>query len=150
MDMLGPVDEIGASRSPLMCASSTGQIAAMELLIASGAKIDLTNEAGNTALMVTAKHDQSKALAWLMKQGANVNAKGPWGHTALIYAAYNGRVECLKLLLDAGADPFATATDSRDPNDTRRRYGAIEVAMQQGQAEALALIRAAQKRPTRL
>jgi ankyrin repeat protein len=143
VNMLGPKDEHGA-RSPLMCAACTGQIPLMELLLTSGAKVELTNEVGDTALMVVAKYDQPAALAWLTQHQANVNARGPRGHTALIYAAYNGRIKSLKLLLAAGADPSATATDSSNP-DSSDRYGAIDVAAQQGHMEAVALIRAAQK-----
>ena len=106
VNVLGPKDENGASRSPLMCAACTGQIPLMELLLASGAKIELTNEVGNTALMVVAKHDQPAALAWLLQHQANVNARGPRGHTALIYAAYNGRLKSLKLLLGARRGPL--------------------------------------------
>jgi ankyrin repeat protein len=132
-----------------MCAACTGQIPLMDLLLTNGAKIELTNEVGDTALMVVAKENQPAALAWLIQHGAKVNARGPHGHTALIYAAYNGRLKSLKLLLAAGADPSATATDSSNP-DSSNRYGAIDVAAQQGHLEAVALIRAAQKASVRL
>jgi len=150
VDLFGPQGEPDSVRSPLMCAALYGGIEMMELLLTNGAKIDLTNSTGNTALMLAAKRPRPEVLEFLIKNGAQVNARGVYGHTALIYAAYNGQVDNLRILLDAGADPFATATDAKDPNDGKARYGAADVAEQQGQFEALAIIRAAQARRIRL
>lgn len=145
VNLFGPRDENGKVRSPLMCAAIKGSIEMMRLLLAAGATVDGTNAGGDTALMMAAKRDRAAVLKFLIKNKANVNARGTHGHTAFIYAAYNGQVENLKVLLEAGADPFATATDSKDPNDPKGRYGAADLASQQGQFEALEIIRNAER-----
>lgn len=148
VNLFGNRTEHNAGVSPLTAASCKGHIEVMELLLAHGVKIDMTNESGDTALMIASKEPQPKAVSWLIKNGANVNARGIHGNTALIYAAYNGRLDTIKILLDAGADPSATGSDSGDPND---RYSAIDVALQQGHPEAAELIRNGKRpRPVRL
>jgi ankyrin repeat protein len=143
-------DEPDVSFSPLMNASCHGYIEMMSLLLTNGAKVDLPNEKGDTALMLAAKYPYPDALKLLIKNKADVNAKGRHGHTALIYAAYNGRSENLKILLSAGADLSATATDSDNPDDQQNRYGAADVAELQGQLESLAVILDARSKRHRL
>jgi ankyrin repeat protein len=135
---------------PLMTASCYGSVEMMSVLLTNGAKIDLTNKKGDTALIAAAKYPYPEAVRLLLKNKADVNAKGLRGHTALICAPYNGRVENLRILLNSGADLSATATDSDDPNDQQNRYGAADIAEQQGQFEALAVIRDAQSKRHRL
>jgi ankyrin repeat protein len=143
-------DEPDVSFSPLMNASCHGYIEMMSLLLTNGAKVDLPNEKGDTALMLAAKYPYPDALKLLIKNKADVNAKGRHGHTALIYAAHNGRSENLKILLSAGADLSATATDSDNPDDQQNRYGAADVAELQGQLESLAVILDARSKRHRL
>ena len=142
VNLLGIIDSRGAEWSPLTSAASVEDLDMLALLLNNGADLEAKNNEGDTALMITAKGTLSKSVKFLISKGANVNAKGPRGHTALIYAAYNGKRENLKLLLSSGADPFVTATDSTDPRAWR--YGAADLAQQQGHAEVLAMIREAQ------
>jgi uncharacterized protein len=140
-------DEKGNDYSPLMAVViANSDVGLIDLLLKHGAGLDRQNNAGRTALMEGVTREGTFGVKYLLAKGANVNIKAPFGHTALILAAYNGRLEAVKLLLGAGADPFATATDSRDPNDQIGRYDATDVALQQGHEEVARLIETAKAR----
>jgi uncharacterized protein YecT (DUF1311 family) len=92
----------------------------LQRLLAAGAKPDLPNEFGKTALMVAAHLNRPDAVRVLLSAGAKVNLatatcaqpQCPYpARTALMYAAENASPVVMKILLDAGADP--TAKDSK-------------------------------------
>jgi ankyrin repeat protein len=149
VNLPGQLNDQGHSWTPLMTAANSGDVEIIKLLLNAGARLEQTNNNGDTALMEAAKRAVPDVVKLLIERGANVNARRVFGHTALIYAAYNGQLENIRLLLAAGADPFAKATDSLNPaslNDPFDRYTAGDLAMQQGHPEALALIHAAADR----
>ena len=99
--------------TPLVRASKAGDVAAMRLLIAHGANVELPTLNGITALMAAAGNGSSaidtrgrykteqqaiEAATVLLTAGANVNARDRGGQTALHGAAswgYNGLVKTL-------------------------------------------------------
>jgi ankyrin repeat protein len=76
----------------------------VQLLLSSGAKVNLKNSAGQTVLMML-DADATSDLMWdLINAGAKVNLKDDGGSTALMQAATANNLEALKALLDAGAE----------------------------------------------
>jgi hypothetical protein len=76
----------------------------VQLLLSSGAKVDLKNASGETVLMMF-DADATSDLMWdLINAGAKVNLKDDFGNTALMQAATANNLEALKALLDAGAE----------------------------------------------
>jgi len=76
----------------------------VQLLLSSGAKVNLTNASGETVLMMF-DGDATSDLMWdLINAGAKVNLKDDFGNTALMQAATANNLEALKALLDAGAE----------------------------------------------
>ena len=76
----------------------------VQLLLSSGATVDLKNASGETVLMMF-DDDATSDLMWdLINAGANVNQKDVAGNTALMQAASTNNLEALKTLLDAGAE----------------------------------------------
>jgi hypothetical protein len=76
----------------------------VQLLLSSGAKVNLKNSAGQTVLMMF-DADATSDLMWdLINAGAKVNVKDDGGNTALMQAATANNLEALKALLDAGAE----------------------------------------------
>jgi hypothetical protein len=76
----------------------------VQLLLSSGAKVNLTNASGETVLMMF-DDDATSDLMWdLINAGAKVNLKDDGGNTALMQAATADNLEALKALLDAGAE----------------------------------------------
>lgn len=80
-----------------------------EVLIKSGAKVNLSNAAGETALMLASQAGNTKLVDLLIKSGADVNAANKVGDVALSYAngASANKNDIVKLLVNAGAKPVA-------------------------------------------
>ncbi|HKB67088.1 MAG TPA: ankyrin repeat domain-containing protein [Pyrinomonadaceae bacterium] len=85
----------------------------VQLLLSSGAKVNLKNSAGQTVLMML-DADATSDLMWdLINAGAKVNLKDDGGSTALMQAATANNLEALKALLDAGAELNTTNKGGR-------------------------------------
>src|SRR5688572_30410927 len=115
---------IGAT--PLLRAARAGDVAAVHLLLAHGAKPDLENTQGVTPLMAAAglanneidtrgrfktESQAIETIDLLVKAGADVNAKDRRGQTALHGAALWGWNDVVKALVTHNAD--LTAKDAR-------------------------------------
>lgn len=76
----------------------------VQLLLSSGATVNLKNSAGETVLMML-DSDATSDLMWdLINAGAKVNLKDDSGNTALMQAASADNLEAVKALIDAGAE----------------------------------------------
>ncbi len=75
-----------------------------ELLISHGAKVNLRDSEGFTALMYAARSENPLMLKLLLSHRANVNTQAKNGRTALMEAANEGELENVRILLQAGAD----------------------------------------------
>ena len=104
-------DRIGTG---LMIAAWRGDMEMMALFVSSGADVNKTNAAGETALMHAAWQGQKQAVEWLLARGARIeNGAGQW--SALHYAAFSGHQEIAALLLARGADINARAPNGSSP-----------------------------------
>jgi ankyrin repeat protein len=70
-----------------------------------GLPVNLTNDSGDTLLILAAYHQQSPVVAALLARGADVTRANDRGQTALAAAVFRQSEEIVRLLLDAGADP---------------------------------------------
>ncbi len=121
---IGKLLELGADPNVLhaqdmtamMCAAKLGTsegwkaaVDVCELLIKSGAKVNLANTSGETALMLASQSGNSKLVTLLIKSGAEVNAVNKVGDSALNYAnnAAENKTDIVKALENAGAKPVA-------------------------------------------
>src|SRR5208337_941662 len=93
---------------PILFAAFSDQSDIVELLAKSGAKIDLQDANGNTALIFAAVNLRNRALESLIMLGANVNMRNKAGKTALgllrernLSSAVVGRDRALELLANA-------------------------------------------------
>src|SRR5262249_28988840 len=93
-----------AGRSPLMVAAERGSIPLVTQLIAKGAKINQTNEAGNDALIDAAVEGHADVVRLLLQKGGSFNRQNAEGWTALMKAAAMGHLDVVKALCEAGAD----------------------------------------------
>jgi hypothetical protein len=75
----------------------------VQLLLASGANVNLKNASGETPLMML-DADATSDLIWdLINKGAKVNFQDDGGETALMQASTQNNLEAVKTLIDAGA-----------------------------------------------
>lgn len=94
------------------CARS-GNAARLVDLLSVGVPVNLTNDRGDTLLILAAYHRQAGTVDLLLERGAEVDRANDNGQTALGAAAFRQDVGIVEALLDAGADPDAGARSAR-------------------------------------
>lgn len=80
------------------------KISTLKILVEAGAKIDDTDNWGNTSLKIAAHLNYKDAVITLISYGAQVNIKGEEGNTALLEAAMKGNTEIVQILIESGTD----------------------------------------------
>jgi len=96
VDLNTSVPEVKAT--PLQYAATDGNLDAVRLLIAAGAKVDCVDSQGRTPLMWAASKGKAQVVQELLKHGADVSRTTQTGWTALRYAEESGDPEVVKLL----------------------------------------------------
>jgi ankyrin repeat protein len=79
-----------------------------------GVPANLTNDKGDTLLVLAAYHDHPGTVAALVARGADVSRVNDRGQTALAAAVFRRSADTVRLLLDAGADPDGGGPSARD------------------------------------
>eukprot|EP00919_Chromeraceae_sp_WS-2016_P034847 GHVR01082561.1.p1 GENE.GHVR01082561.1~~GHVR01082561.1.p1 ORF type:complete len:157 (+),score=8.70 GHVR01082561.1:855-1325(+) len=97
-------------RTPLICASETGHVEVVRLLIDKGGDINAKDNFGSSPLIHASKGGHLNVVKLLIDielikpQRANLNAIDNFGSTPLIHALIGGHVDVVKLLIDSGSD----------------------------------------------
>lgn len=111
----------------LTTAAATGNTAAVDHLLESGAEVNGVNRFGRTALQVMMMGSLPVAQL-LLKFGADPNVRDrTTGATPLHDAARTGFLDTVRLLVQFQADPNAKDNNSCRPIDIARQSGHIEV-----------------------
>ena len=76
----------------------------MKYLVANGAQLDLTDEEGNTALMLAAGRNRCDAVEMLAKKGASLYNVDRRGYNALHLAAQAGHAAVVRILVRLDSD----------------------------------------------
>jgi ankyrin repeat protein len=95
------------ARTPLMCASQTGHLAVVRLLLDKGVAIDVKNLYGWTALLFACCWGCAPVVSLLLERGADDIIGSQWRPSPLILASEGGHLEVVRLMLDR---PSAKAT----------------------------------------
>ncbi|MFC7530733.1 ankyrin repeat domain-containing protein [Actinoplanes sp. GCM10030250] len=82
----------------------TGELAANT---AAGLPANLTNDKGDTLLILAAYHNHPDTVAALLESGADPDRVNDRGQTALSAAVFRQNPDTVRALLKAGADPGA-------------------------------------------
>ena len=90
---------------PLFELARNGDAAGLAQSVDSGVSVDLSNESGDTLLMLSAYHGHADAVRVLIERGADPNLANGSGQTPLGGVVFKGNEEVLNALLAAGADP---------------------------------------------
>ncbi|MFF5180414.1 ankyrin repeat domain-containing protein [Micromonospora sp. NPDC000316] len=83
-------------------AGSTEELAAQ---IDAGLPVNLTNDKGDTLLILAAYHAHPDTVAALLERGADHTRTNDRGQTALAAAVFRSSADAVRALLAAGADP---------------------------------------------
>jgi rhodanese-related sulfurtransferase len=121
---------IDNATTPLMRAARLGDLALVRELAALGAKLELRNADGNTALWLACFSNDAAVVKSLIDAGANLDNQNDNGATCLMYAASSGKHELVALLLGAGANAELLSLDD---------FRAVELA---STVECLTLLKA--------
>jgi len=142
LKLFPPYRSLGADRggdslltigtTPLIRAAKAGDYDSVRLLLEGGARADLPQSQGVSALMAAAgvgftitdtrgrfrrEEDCMKAVNLLLDAGADVNFQDERGRTALHGAAQSGWTDMVKLLVSRGADLTISTGDGKTPLD---------------------------------
>jgi uncharacterized protein len=112
----------------LHAAAATGDVAAIEQLVAEGEKPNLQDSHSRTPLMVAVFRRQHAAAQALLRLGASPNVRDEDGYDVLAVATINNDIETLKAALAGGAN--ARAVVGRDNGSaliTAAQLGFVEI-----------------------
>jgi ankyrin repeat protein len=91
-----------------------GDTAAVAAYVDAGVPVNLTNDKGDSLLMLAAYHGHPATVAALLERGADPGRPNDRGQTPLAGAVFKKEPEIVRLLLDAGADPGAGQPSAAD------------------------------------
>ena len=94
-----------------------GDTSSLRSLLELGCQPNLTNDKGDTLLILAAYHQHVEVVALLLAAGADLDRANDNGQTALASAVFRQNEDIVQRLLDAGADPDAGARSARDIAD---------------------------------
>jgi ankyrin repeat protein len=90
------------------------------LYVDEGLPVNLTNDKGDSLLMLAAYHGHAELVSALLERGADPDQVNDRGQTPLAGAVFKGEDEVVRALRAAGADPDAGSPSARD---TARMFG---------------------------
>ncbi|MFJ8885892.1 ankyrin repeat domain-containing protein [Streptomyces sp. NPDC102402] len=97
-----------------------GESDTLAAYVDAGVPANLTNDRGDSLLMLAAYHGHAPAVAALAGRGADPDRANDRGQTPLAGAVFKGERDVIDVLLAAGADPAAGTPSALD---TARMFG---------------------------
>ncbi|MFF2629347.1 ankyrin repeat domain-containing protein [Kitasatospora griseola] len=113
-DHTPPDPEVVALAGRLFDAARTGDTALLAAHLDAGVPADLTNDRGDTLLMLAAYHGHAATVTALLERGAEPDRANDRAQTPLAGAVFKGATEVVDALLAHGADPHAGAPSALD------------------------------------
>ncbi|WP_371632275.1 ankyrin repeat domain-containing protein [Streptomyces sp. NBC_01259] len=101
-----------------------GDTDALAAYVDAGVPVNLTNDRGDSLLMLAAYHGHAPAVTALTGRGADPDRANDRGQTPLAGAVFKGEDAVIAALLAAGADPAAGTPSALD---TARMFGKADL-----------------------
>ncbi|TQJ86674.1 ankyrin repeat domain-containing protein [Streptomyces sp. SLBN-31] len=101
-----------------------GPTEALVAYVDAGVPANLTNDRGDSLLMLAAYHGHADAVRELLARGAAADEINDRGQTPLAGAVFKGETDVIKVLLEGGADP---SVGTPSAVDTARMFGRTEL-----------------------
>ncbi|MEW1772650.1 ankyrin repeat domain-containing protein [Streptomyces sp. NPDC086777] len=89
-----------------------------------GVPANLTNDRGDSLVMLAAYHGHAAAVRELLARGAEADRVNDRGQSPLAGAVFKGETDVVRVLVEAGADPAAGTPSAVD---TARMFSKTEV-----------------------
>ncbi|WP_329137961.1 ankyrin repeat domain-containing protein [Streptomyces sp. NBC_01476] len=116
--------ELIAFATRLFDLARQGDTAQLAAYVDAGVSANLTNDRGDSLLMLAAYHGHAAAVQALLDRGADPDRANDRGQTPLAGAVFKGEQDVITALVKAGADPSAGAPSAID---TARVFGKQEL-----------------------
>ncbi|MFF4541473.1 ankyrin repeat domain-containing protein [Streptomyces aureus] len=91
-----------------------GETETLVAYVDAGVPADLTNDRGDSLVMLAAYHGHAEAVRALLERGAEADRVNDRGQTPLAGAVFKGEEAVIRVLLTAGADPAAGTPSAVD------------------------------------
>ncbi|WP_030894862.1 ankyrin repeat domain-containing protein [Streptomyces sp. NRRL F-5053] len=91
-----------------------GDVDTVAAYVDAGVPANLTNDKGDSLLMLAAYHGHPATVRALVARGADPDRANDRGQTPLAGAVFKGEEEVVRVLFDAGADPNAGTPSAVD------------------------------------
>ncbi|GGQ32345.1 ankyrin repeat domain-containing protein [Streptomyces roseolilacinus] len=119
-----PDPEVVDLASKIFDLARRGEAGTLAAYVDAGAPANLTNDKGDSLVMLAAYHGHASAVEALLARGADPNAANDRGQTPLAGAVFKGEDAVIRALLAGGADPEAGTPSAVD---TARMFGRTEL-----------------------
>ncbi|MGP4000085.1 ankyrin repeat domain-containing protein [Streptomyces sp. 8N706] len=124
-DSAGQVDpEVIELAGKVFDFARSGDAAALAAYVDAGVPVNLTNDKGDSLVMLAAYHGHAGAVEALLSRGADPDRANDRGQTPLAGAVFKGENEVVRALLTGGADPAAGTPSAVE---TARMFGKAEL-----------------------
>jgi ankyrin repeat protein len=101
-----------------------GETETLAAYVDAGVPANLTNDRGDSLVMLAAYHGHAEAVTALVGRGADPDRANDRGQTPLAGAVFKGEGAVIEALLAAGADPAAGTPSALD---TARMFGKADL-----------------------
>jgi ankyrin repeat protein len=101
-----------------------GETEALVGYVDAGVPANLTNDRGDSLVMLAAYHGHAETVRALLARGAEADHVNDRGQTPLAGAVFKGEEAVIRVLLESGADPLAGTPSAVD---TARMFGRTEL-----------------------
>ncbi|MBA2812674.1 MULTISPECIES: ankyrin repeat domain-containing protein [Streptomyces] len=91
-----------------------GETEALVAYVDAGVPANLTNDRGDSLVMLAAYHGHAEAVRALLARGAEADHVNDRGQTPLAGAVFKGEEAVIRVLLEGGADPLAGTPSAVD------------------------------------
>ncbi|MFF5976020.1 ankyrin repeat domain-containing protein [Streptomyces sp. NPDC012769] len=119
-----PDPEVVELASKVFDLARTGDAVTLAAYLDAGVPANLTNEKGDSLVMLAAYHGHAAAVTALLSRGADADRANDRGQTPLAGAVFKGEDAVVRALLSGGADPEAGTPSAVD---TARMFGKAEL-----------------------
>jgi ankyrin repeat protein len=89
----------------LFALARAGATASLAAYVDAGVGAGLTNQSGDSLVMLAAYHGHAETVSALLERGADPDQPNDRGQTPLAGAVFKGELEVIEVLVDGGADP---------------------------------------------
>ncbi|GAA4936542.1 ankyrin repeat domain-containing protein [Streptomonospora halophila] len=109
-----PDPEVVELASRVFDLARRGETDLLAAYLDAGLPVNLTNDKGDTLVMLAAYHGHARTTALLCDHGADPDRLNDRGQSPLAGAVFKGEDEVVDVLVDHGADPGAGTPSARD------------------------------------